>query len=67
MSELTDFQEGIIHAVVMLQKLHDQPTAAADILKECGLDNVDCSDFDGYDKEALIVINEEHGMRLKGL
>lgn len=65
--KLTKFQYGIIHAAVILVRLHDQPTAAADILKECGLNDIDCSKFDKYDKEALIVINETHGMKLKGL
>lgn len=65
--KLTEFQEGIIYAVVLLQKLHDQPTAGSDILKESGLDNIDCSNFDDYDKEALRVINDNYGMSLKGL
>ncbi|HEK0807598.1 TPA: hypothetical protein SMP81_002171 [Proteus mirabilis] len=64
--KLTEFQEGIIYAVVLLQILHDKPTAGADILRESGLDNIDCSNLDDYYKEALKVIND-NGMSLKGL
>ncbi|MBG2969523.1 hypothetical protein [Proteus mirabilis] len=64
---LTKFQEGIIYAVVLLQKLHDQPTMGANILQEAGLDEIDCSKFDEYDKEALRIINNNYGMNLRGL
>ncbi|HEK1806884.1 TPA: hypothetical protein SMR79_003444 [Proteus mirabilis] len=64
---LTKFQEGIIYAVVLLQKLHDQPTMGANILQEAGLDGIDCSKFDEYDKEALRIINNNYGMNLRGL
>ncbi|HGN1205755.1 TPA: hypothetical protein ACKRPP_001173 [Proteus mirabilis] len=64
---LTKFQEGIIYAVVLLQKLHDQPTMGANILQEAGLDEIDCSKFDEYDKEALRIINNNYRMNLKGL
>lgn len=66
-SGLTEFELGIIHAVVVLQELHDRPELSADILKECNLSEIDCSALDDYEKERLKIINNENLIDLKGL
>lgn len=66
-SGLTEFELGIIHAVVILQELHDRPELSASILKECNLSEIDCSEFDDYEKERLKIINNEYLIDLKGL
>lgn len=48
-------------------RLHDEPQVAADVLKQAGLANVDCSKLDDYDKESLCVINTIPGVPLTGL
>ncbi|WP_434547334.1 Arc family DNA-binding protein [Proteus vulgaris] len=66
-SGLTEFELGIIHAVVVLQELHDRPELCASILKECNLSEIDCSELDDYEKERLKIINNEYSIDLKGL
>lgn len=67
MARLTKFQHGIFYAAAMVVRLHDEPRVAADVLKEAGLSNSNCSELDEYDKEILRVINQETGMSLTGL
>ena len=51
----------------LLTRCHDEPSMAADILKEMGLSEYDCSNLDEYDKEPLREVAQVHGMRLRGL
>lgn len=66
-TNLTEFELGIIHAVVVLQELHDKPELSASILKECNLSEIDCSELDDYEKKNLKIINKEYLTDLKGL
>lgn len=66
-TNLTEFELGIIHAVVVLQELHDKPELSASILKECNLSEIDCSELDDYEKDKLRIINGEYFIDLKGL
>lgn len=61
------FEDGLFYAAAQIQRLHDEPTVAADVLKQAGYANHDCSAFDEYDKESLREINKIHGMALTGL
>ena len=61
------FCEGVIHAVAMLYRLNGKASMGAYILKEAGLEVWDCSDLDEFDQESLRFINNEKGMKLKGL
>jgi hypothetical protein len=40
---------------------------AADVIREAGLCELDCSAMDDFEKEPLRVINKERGMKLTGL
>lgn len=64
---LTKFEHGVLYAAAQIVLLHDEPQVAADVLKQAGLAQVDCSKLDDYDKELLRVINTIPGMALTGL
>jgi len=61
------FMDGVFYAVALLNRLHDNPVHAADVLKEAGMETVNCKDFDEFEKEQLRIINNEKGMQLTGL
>ena len=61
------FDDGVIIAAAALVRAHDQPTMAADILRECGLTEHDCSHLEEFDKADLRKINRGEGLALKGL
>ena len=63
----TDFEKGVLYASAQVQRLHDEPQVAADVLKQAGLAQSDCSELDDYDKEPLRVVNMIPGMLLTGL
>ncbi len=64
---LTKFEHGVLYAAAQVIRLHDEPQVAADVLKQAGLEQVNCSDLDDYDKESLREVNKIYGMRLSGL
>lgn len=61
------FCEGVLYAAALLNRLHDQPSISAEILKEAGIENWDCSGLEEFEKTQLRIINKEKGMKLKGL
>ncbi|HBG30762.1 MAG TPA: hypothetical protein DDW98_09055 [Gammaproteobacteria bacterium] len=67
MAKLTEFDRGALMAVSVLLGTHDQPTIAADVLGEMGLERADCSDLTEYDKRNLRIVQGERGIRLRGL
>ena len=64
---LTEFERGVLYATAIVQMTADQPDIAADILREAGFTELDCSSLDECDKDALRVVNKEKGMCLAGL
>ncbi len=46
---LTKFEHGVLYAVAQVVRLHDEPQVAADVLKQAGLAQADCSKLDDYD------------------
>ncbi|NTB05873.1 hypothetical protein [Agrobacterium tumefaciens] len=56
-------------AVSILVATHDQVVAGADVLRELGLSNADCSKLDDYDKRNLAKLQGELGgqIKLRGL
>lgn len=66
-AELSQFSHGVLYAAAEVQRLHDEPQVAADLLKSAGLAQVDCSSLDEYDKEPLREVNKIRGMGLTGL
>lgn len=63
---MTEFDRGVLYAAGILAVLHNQPSMAADIIREAGLDGADCSSMDEYDKENLKLVDGK-GVCLKGL
>jgi hypothetical protein len=68
-TQLSDFQQGALVAVSILIAMHDNPVAAADVVSELGLSEVDCTELDDYDKQNLKKIQGERGgsIELRGL
>lgn len=66
-AELDQFSHGVLYAAAEVQRLHDEPQVAADLLKSAGLAQVDCCSLDEYDKESLREVNKIRGMGLTGL
>ncbi|HCE7248666.1 TPA: hypothetical protein NHR53_006674 [Pseudomonas aeruginosa] len=64
---LTEFQHGVLYTAAQVQRLHDESVVAADLLKQAGLAQADCSELDAYDKESLREVNTVSGMALTGL
>jgi len=67
MAKLTQFEHGYLCAVATLQNIEGSPSLAADILKQAGFSDRDCSELDEVDKAALREVNKEPDMGLQGL
>lgn len=67
MAKLTEFEHGFFCAVSVLQTIEGSPSLAADILKQAGFSDRDCSELDEMDKAALREVNKEPDMELQGL
>lgn len=65
----TQWEQGVLVAVSILIATHDQVVAGADVLRELGLSNADCSKLDDYDKRNLAKVQGELGgtIKLRGL
>ncbi len=61
------FFEGFLYAAVLIARRHQAPAMAAEIIKEVGIETWDCSDLGELEKETLRLVNNENGMRLRGL
>ncbi len=66
MSKLT-FEIGVLFAAATLNRNHDQPGMAAEIIKEAGLEKYNCKSLEDMEKVELRKINVERGMHLQGL
>lgn len=63
------FEQGVLMAASVLVSLHDQPGMAADIVREFGLQEADCSKLDNFDKQNLRQIQglKNGVIKLRGL
>jgi hypothetical protein len=66
-AKLIEFEQGILCAVGLVCKIADQPVIAANILREVGLTNADCSSLDDYGKLNLMAVSQERGINLINL
>lgn len=64
---MTEFEQGVLYAASVLVALHDEPTLAASIVCEAGLESADCTSLDDYEKKHLRKIQGERGVTLRGL
>jgi hypothetical protein len=63
--KISKFDEGVLFACALMNRLHDCPGIAADTIKEAGLANADVRKMEEFDKEHLRKINEENGINFK--
>lgn len=61
---MDEFAKGVYYAAGLLVRLFDEPSKAAEVLREAGLDKADISDLDDFEIESLCKLNSEPGMRL---
>ena len=61
------FEIGIMFAAASLNRNHDQPGMAAEIIIDAGLERYNCKNLDDMEKEELRKINGERGIQLRGL
>lgn len=58
---MTEFERGVFYAAYLICELHDDPTIAADVIREAGLDSYNISDLDGCEISVLLPLNiSEH-------
>jgi len=58
------FDEGILFACALMNRLHDEPTIAGDTISESGLKDADCSKMDEFEKEQLRLIQDANHRKL---
>lgn len=54
----TKLQHGILLAVFWLARYQDLPRMAAGMAKDYGVENLDLSDFDDFEKEIYAYLNK---------
>lgn len=66
---MTEFEEGALVALSVLNASHDQPSMCADVINSMGLTSADCSNLDDFDKVNLRLIMAQSGglITFKGL
>lgn len=62
----SDFDQGILFALAMLIRTHDEPTMAADVLRCTDMAKADVSKLDPYDQHPLRKLNGESNIKLTG-
>jgi hypothetical protein len=58
------FERGIFYAAYLICELHDNPTIAADVIREAGLETSDISELDDCERDALLPLNESEKLSL---
>ncbi|WP_313384805.1 hypothetical protein [Pantoea sp.] len=61
---MTEFERGVFYAAYLICELHDEPTVAADVIREAGLETSDISVLDDCEREALLPLNESEKLAL---
>jgi len=59
-----EFESGVFYSAFLLCEMHDQPTYAADIIREAGLDNSDISELDYCERTVLMTLNASEKLSL---
>lgn len=61
---MDEFESGVFYSAFLLCEMHDQPTYAADIIREAGLDGRDISELDDCERAALMALNDSEKLSL---
>lgn len=67
MDKLNEFERGILYAAYLICELHDEPTIAANVIREAGLDESDIRKMDSTERKVLIKLikKERYAMGIK--
>lgn len=63
---MTEFERGVFYAAYLVCELHDNPTCAADVIREANLDGSDISSLDDCEREVLFGLNNSEKLSLTG-
>ena len=66
MASLGEFERGIFYAAYLICELHDEPTVAADVIREANLQDADISGLDDSERDVLMPLNRSEKLSLKG-
>ncbi|MGO4801173.1 hypothetical protein ACEN2T_17985 [Pseudomonas sp. W22_MBD1_FP4] len=66
LTALSDFEHGFVTAAALVARLDDQNLAAR-MLGSAGFQALDCSELNAADKQQLLLVNQQPGMKLTGL
>lgn len=59
------FEHGIFYAAYLICELHDNPTVAADVIREANLQDADISGLDDSEINVLLPLNKSEKLNLK--
>lgn len=62
---MSEFERGIFYAAYLICELHDNPTIAADVIREANLGSADISELDDCEKDVLVELNKTEHLNLK--
>lgn len=67
MQKLKEFERGILYAAYLICELHDEPTIAANVIREASLNEDDIRKMDSTEQKVLmkLVKNERYAMGIK--
>lgn len=62
---MTEFERGVFYAAYLVCELHDNPTCAADIIKEANLDGSNITELDDCEYLVLRKLNSSEHLQLR--
>lgn len=65
MAKMTEFERGVFYAAYLICELHDQPTIAADVIREANLDGCKITELDDCEYRVLRKLNSSEGLELR--
>lgn len=67
MEKLNEFQRGVLYAAYLICELHDEPTIAANVIREASLNESDIRQMDSTERKVLmkLVKKESYAMGIK--
>lgn len=65
MAKMTEFERGVLYAAYLICELHDQPTIAADVIREANLDGSNITELDDCEYHVLRKLNSSEHLQLR--
>lgn len=63
--QLTEFERGVFYAAYLVCELHDDPTCAADIIREANLNCSNITELDDCEYQVLRKLNSSEHLQLR--